>query len=621
MRLARCTRVPLWLEGRVKEEPCSMAKALAIGLDIGLATTKMVVLEQRGNSAKVRFAATLDQRDEGILSTVELQEALTKWLNQCKFRDAETVIGMPQSMTNLRLTDFPPASGQQLAEMVEYDVQQFAGLSDETFRHDFHQQKPFADFKNPVLVGICAAPLVGRQLSTIESVPFNIANIGMDGIALANSFRALNKKVVKKGGQLLLLDIGANATTMVILEDGNIGYVGSFPYGGDMFTEGLGQAQGLPDAEAERLKKDSTIEGEGHDTPLGKCAYDFISELNTALDNWRFERGEGRVGLGGGTQAETDFDHIYVCGGGSELAGFKEFLSGVYHAPVETFGLQLRRRDPVSPNYSIAYGHALQGLRKVSGPARISLAPPNVLWAAQRRRRHVLLAAAVLLTGVMLVGTMAIYAISLHKEQGRLETVRARLDSCAAIIPSLQQHKADISQAEAMLVPFAARSNRNRTFIDAVEVLSQYQQDEDWLAYLADEESYYNLRALKEAKESPKPKRPRVIPLPGMGPPPEEEDPPLLSTSFKPWTNLYCSGFIPRRDINPLGNIRELLDELNSSDNSIFAEADSLTTERSDVDVKVTAPWLQRYMMRPFALRLPLKQTEFKPFPEPRVNR
>lgn len=594
-----------------------MGKAIAIGLDIGLATTKMVVLEQRGNGAKVRFAATLDQRDEGILSTVELQEALTKWLSQCRFRDAETVIGIPQSMTNLRLTDFPPASGQQLAEMVEYDVQQFAGLSDESFRHDFYQQKPFADFKNPVLVGICAAPLVTRQLGNIDNVPFNVADIGMDGIALANSFGALYKKQAKEG-LLLLLDIGANGTTMVILDEGKIAYVGSFPYGGDMFTEGLGQAQGVPDAEAERLKKDSTLEGQGHDTPLGKCAYDFVSELNTALDNWRFERGEGRVGLGAGAQDESDFNRIYVCGGGCQMAGFSEFLSEVYHAPVEVFGLQLRRREPVSPHYAIAYGHALHGLRKVSGPARISLAPPHVLWAAQRRRRHVLLAAAVLLTGVVLIGTMAIYAISLHKEQGRLETVSARLDSCETIIPSLQQHRADISQTEAMLVPFAARSNRNRVFIDAVEVLSQYQQDEDWLAYLADEESYYDLRKSTETAR-PEPKR-SIAFRPGMTQPQEEEDPALLSTSFKPWQNLYCSGFIPRRDINPLGNIRQLLDELNSAENSIFAGADSLTTERSDVDVKVTAPWLQRYMMRPFALRLPLKEVEFKPFPEPTVN-
>jgi hypothetical protein len=268
----------------------------------------------------------------------------------------------------------------------------------------------------------------------------------------------------------------------------------------------------------------------------------------------------------------------------------------------------------VSPNYSIAYGHALHGLRKVSGPARISLAPQQVLWAAQRRRRHVLLATAVLLAAVLLVGTIAFYAISLHKEQGRLKTVQSRLDSCAAIIPTLQQHKADITQTEAMLVPFAARSNRNRIFIQAVEVLSEYQQDEDWLAYLADESSYYDLRAIEAAKTQSRPTR-QVTFRPGQPKPQDEEEPPLLSTSLKPWNNLYCSGFIPRRDINPLGNIRQLLDELNTAEGSIFQGADSLTTERSDVDVKVSAPWLQRYMMRPFALRLPLKSVEFTPLP------
>jgi type IV pilus assembly protein PilM len=600
-----------WLEEGANEDLLSMGKALAIGLDIGLATTKMVVLEQRGNRAKVRFAATLDQRDEGILSSVELQEALTKWLGQCKYRDAETVIGMPQSMTNLRLTDFPPASGQQLGEMVEYDVQQFAGLSDESFRHDFHQQKAFADFKNPVLVGICAGPLVERQLSAIEDVPFNIGDIGMDGIALANAFISLHPKEAKKSDQLLLLDVGANGTTMVILENGLIAYAGSFPYGGDMITEGIGQAQGLPDAEAERLKKESTLVGQGHDTALGKCAYDFVSELNTALENWRFERGEGRAGLGSAPQEETNFEQIYISGGGAQMEGFREFLSSVYHAPVESFGLQLRRREPVSPNYSIAYGHALHGLRKVSGPARISLAPPRVIWAAQRRRRHVLLATAVLLTAVLLVGTIAFYAISLHKEQGRLDAVRSRLDSCASVIPTLQQQRADITQAEAMLAPFAARSNRNRIFIDAVELLSSYQQDEDWLAYLADETSYYDMR--EEEAPAPRPKSRPLSFRPGQPVKEVAALAPLLSTSFKPWDTLYCSGFIPRRDINPLGNIRQLLDELNSAENTIFEDADSLTTERSDVDVKATAPWLQRYMMRPFALRLPLKDIEFFP--------
>jgi len=96
---------------------------------------------------------TLDARAEGIIDDVELRHSVAEWLRQIGWASRELSLGLPQYLTTTQVSDFPPDVTDGLDEMVAYETRQLAGLSEESFIHDYQVMGPRYGRKNPVLIG------------------------------------------------------------------------------------------------------------------------------------------------------------------------------------------------------------------------------------------------------------------------------------------------------------------------------------------------------------------------------------------------------------------------------------------------------------------------------------
>ena len=102
----------------------------SIGLDIGQTATKVVCLVRSGRKAVVKRAEIFRSREEGILGDDEAEQlqAVSGWLKDLKLLDERLIIGLPQYMSTMQVSDFAPgAKGVELEKMVTLETTQLSG--------------------------------------------------------------------------------------------------------------------------------------------------------------------------------------------------------------------------------------------------------------------------------------------------------------------------------------------------------------------------------------------------------------------------------------------------------------------------------------------------------------
>ena len=585
-----------------------------LGLDIGTATTKIIVLERYRKELRIVDKDVLNNREQGFMDEQDVAEYLNGWLRERGHADVEAIVGLPQHLGVTQLTDFPPAD-KKLDALVAYETQQLAGISDEIFISDYGRSEPFYQYKNPVLIGVCLDNLVTHRINAVAPTGLNLLDMNMEGIALANAFLYIEPEARDRKELLLLMEIGAVNTTFALIMEGQVFYTGSFPYGGDIFTDAFAAHHEISQDEAEQAKRTGQIVFSDINAPLTGCARTLSGELQAALEQWR-------------TQAQLEdvdlpIGGIYLCGGASLLPGLTEFFQTLYECPVQRFTVTYQTDVEVAVLLPVAYGLALQGVDRKRTSYPLSLAPPDVRTMAIRRQNYPLLAASSFIVTLLLISGLIVNYVTLSLKETSLREELRELTQCEDFIPRIERIRRDLKYFNAMFVPFVARANRNHAFVESMYQLGETQSQHDWLVYLADADVYNSNSDRPEEVEDEEAAEDGAPPAKqsmfAMIKKKEEVEPPsehFLATVVNPWKGLKASGLTYNPDIGKgvMHNVETTLEELNTNADSIFAGADALARDNTtEFDIDIRDRWASRFAMQDFGMDLPFKQLEFDP--------
>ena len=469
----------------MKLPPKFRRKRQLIGVDVGTATTKIVVLQKHKNEVAVLRTVVINNREEDLFTEQEISGRIAAILEADNFSAEEAILGMPHHYGLTQLVDFPPGSENRLDELVSYEAGQIAGLSGEGFIDDFVAQQPFYRYKLPVAICLCREELIRHRVTALEDAELNLSDMTLEGIGLANAFLYIEPEARKRNEVLMVLDIGAVNSTMILLMKGQVFYTASIPFGGDMFTDALSQHLQVSQEEAESVKYNSRVLVSDLNSPLTATARAMSSEIQGSLEQWKMQ-----------AQAEDDPDlkvaEIYLCGGGSLLSGIDEFFQTVYEVPVRRLTVTYQQELQEAALYPIAYGLALQGFSAGEAACPISAAPEDVKLLVKRRRNYPHLVACSWILSFVLAISLAITYRSLTLKEVAAGIHRDELVSCTRHVPALQAMDETIDIFNHMLIPFVSRAHRNRTFVESVDQLGRWQHEKDWFVVIADKESYDN---------------------------------------------------------------------------------------------------------------------------------
>lgn len=590
-----------------------------IGLDIGEAVVKAVAMSMSGRNPSVIGVRTLDARAEGVLDERELHSSVAEWLTEAGWLHKDTTAGLPQYLTTTQVSDFPAGVTTGLTEMVEYETRQLSGLSEESFQHDFKVMPPAFGRKNPVLIGICRESVTNDKVKALTGTGLRLVDLGMNGTAVANAFFALHPEQARDEAPQMLLDIGAESSTMLVLAAGQILFVGSLLFGAHKITQALAQHLSISEEEAEKVKLTARLNPDDTQSPLIAMFEQLAGELRTAEEHWRAQELP--------EVAEKGFARIWLSGGGAQLKGLDAVFSHRFGCDVHFLGPL--HEGVVTPALTTAYGLALQGLRQ--GRVGISLVPPDLRWLRTREDRFGYIATAVIIFTVFL-------GLLLFREHRDIKTAKesvrirlAELGHCGELIPRIEETRDNIRHHEKMLVPFADRGNRARRILTTVQHLTAVRAKTDWFVYLADEASYHAGKPIddkpKKDDEKGSTRGPGggglfrdVAPLPEAVSDKQDDQfkviIPIEDTARM--ETLIVTGFTPWVTENPYGAVRSIVKKLSATD--LFAEVDVVPEAERIGREDIVESWYRAFKRmsngenqrryRTFTLRLPFKKLD-----------
>jgi type IV pilus assembly protein PilM len=578
---------------------------MGLGLDLGSACFKSVVLSlQDGRPVLVR-QHTLNLRAQGILNEADFYAAAGDWLQRTGCTGLPTAVGLPQFLSTTQLTDFPAGSGKTgLSDMVAFETRQLAGLSDEEFVHDYHVLPPGFGRRNPVLIGICRESVIRERMAALQQAGVAAPRLAMSGLAAVNALVHLHQEAADGQQPVLLVDIGQENSTAVVLAGGQPLFVGSLLFGAEKLVKAVMTREDLQEAAAEAHLATVDLMEESHRSALVQAARKLVAEIEDAVNHWRAQE---RQELN-----EAPLSAVWLCGGAARLKGLATYLRDALQCPVQVFGPQDPQGGQPMPEMAVAFGLALQTLNLAK--VTIDLTPADVRHQAHRARRFGFLAAACVLFTTFLAGLLERAVGEARAELTALRAEMVELDACEQLIPRLEEARREIDRHEAALVPLLQAGNRGGRFVEALDALATVCGEKDWLVYLGDEGSYKKGALANDPRAAAAAAAAAQDAIGGF--PGGEQHPVVGATVVVPefpcrrlarqapgTPSLIAAGYTPKRRDQPWEATRDIIEKLR--DLGPYSKVELLLEVERVGRADIFDPWVQYYAGQPGALYAP----------------
>ena len=206
---------------------------------------------------------------------------------------------------------------------------------------------------------ITAAPktLVEKYLAIFKYAKLNLLSLETESFALARALVGADSATV------MIIDLGAVSTDIMIIENGVPVISRSIDVGGQTITTALCEHLGVDEKRAEQFKRDVGMsqgqqETEGMSRMIESTFQSVVNEIHYSLDLYR-NRNKGSV------------EKVILAGGSSFLVGVSDYLERVLSLPVYigdawqqvSYPEELRSvLSELAPRFSIAIGLALREL-------------------------------------------------------------------------------------------------------------------------------------------------------------------------------------------------------------------------------------------------------------------
>jgi type IV pilus assembly protein PilM len=314
-----------------------MAGANPIGLDIGSVSIRAVETA-RGKDGPViinfgQVALPLGAVQGGVVHDDKaVTQALRHIWATSKFRGRDVVLGVSNAQIVVREMTVAKMPEREMRQSLPFQVRDMLPLPVDRSLLDFHalQESTEDDTIRGLLI---AAPkdAVTSAVEAIERAGLRVARVDLASFALLRALSYLDGKVEA------LVDVGAQATTVVIHSNGEPLIVRTIPRGGAEITETIANRTGTTVAEAESLKCRVGLSGdEGPETAdvIREAVRPLIGEIR---NSFAYLTAGGR---------NTRVARLALSGGGALLPGLLDALGTQLDVEAVLPDPTMRLREP-----------------------------------------------------------------------------------------------------------------------------------------------------------------------------------------------------------------------------------------------------------------------------------
>jgi Tfp pilus assembly PilM family ATPase len=288
-----------------------------LGLDIGGGSVKAVLLS-RGFRGGYRVAGFLRI---DIAAAGDLPNALSRLFADRLFSDALCVTALPTVALSFREIRLPFHDDRKIRKTIAFALEPVVQTPLDKVFIDYtrtggkSQAEIFAALAPRSLVDERSALLAGYVRETVV--------IDIDAVPLA--CRLMEEPGFPESA--LLIDIGAQDTTVVFTEKGRILHLRHFAFGGETLTRAIADSLKIDAAEAERMKQNGALPDEAA-SALRECGAGLLAEIRKTQSYLLWQ---GRLA--------SAPSRIILTGGGSKTPGLIAQIEAFFAVSVEASDL------------------------------------------------------------------------------------------------------------------------------------------------------------------------------------------------------------------------------------------------------------------------------------------
>ncbi|MBA3232270.1 MAG: type IV pilus assembly protein PilM [Acidobacteria bacterium] len=338
-----------------------------VGLDIGSSAVKAVELKPAGKGYKVTAFGTEPVPpdsivDGAIIDGAAVADAIRRLFDGGGIKTKDVVASLSGNAVIVKKITLPVMTEAELAESIYWEAEQYIPFDIQDVNLDYQIVDPGDAARGTMDVLLVAAKKekIADYTGVIAQAGRTAVVVDVDAFALQNAYEV--NYGIEPGAVVVLLNAGASATNINILNGGQSVFTRDISIGGNAYTEALQRELSLPYEQADQLKRGVAVEGvtfEDARPVLRAVSDNVLLEIQKTFDFFKATASSDRI------------DRIVVSGGASRADGFIEMLTERFGAPVETFDpfkrvtvdpkkLQGMTAEDAGPTAAVAVGLALR---------------------------------------------------------------------------------------------------------------------------------------------------------------------------------------------------------------------------------------------------------------------
>jgi type IV pilus assembly protein PilM len=341
---------------------------LALGLDIGSASVKLVQLKEKKDGYQLTGfgSAALPPEaivDGALMNSSAIVEAIQALLSEQRVKAKEVAIGVRGHSVIIKKIQMPRMTQEELDESIQWEAEQYIPFDVKDVNIDTQILTPEADAAGQMDVLLVAAKkdMINDYTAVCAEAGLTVTVVDVDAFAVQNAFEA---NYDPPGGTVVLVNVGAAVSNINVLANGTTTFTRDVTMGGNAFTEEIQKQLNVSYEEAEALK----IGGQGEsdavlpqevERVIQGVAEQMAGEIQRSLDFYA------------ATAADQRIAKIFLSGGTARLPALTKAIEARASVPVEVLnpfrGIDIdhKRFDPAliagaSASAAVAVGLALR---------------------------------------------------------------------------------------------------------------------------------------------------------------------------------------------------------------------------------------------------------------------
>jgi len=309
-----------------------------IGIDIGSADIKLVELQKSGSAVRVTAAERIrlpDNEPDWASTLDSAQETLRAFLSSR--RRVPVVCSVPPQEATEKIIELPPTDPDTVGDVMKFEAETHIPLPLDAVNFDHAVVRADAQGTS-VLLAASPRHVLDALRGALQKAGAKIYALETPGVALLNALRqVMPADVLASSPGLMLVDIGARHTQIIVLANDQPRIVRAVSIGSEGLTEALRQDGALSSADAETRKRERGLATDEDLTPAAAAWLSRLAdELRRVIQGFRALSRTGSV------------ERVWLTGGGALTLGLPERLTELVGVPTQLLPTQ----DHITPSVS-----------------------------------------------------------------------------------------------------------------------------------------------------------------------------------------------------------------------------------------------------------------------------